>query len=130
MRKPPSGVALTTVAQSPPLGGGTALISSGALAATFPCLELQPAIATTAATQARKKVGFMGSLAPIDHGNGSLVLWPKQRRTAASGNLRRKRLQAGAQLGIGDFAQALAEFFGHRAELRPFGPGGRRRRLA
>src|SRR6185295_6176 len=60
MRKPPAGVALTTVDQSPPLGGGTGLASTGALVAASPCLELQPATATRATAQARNGVGFMG----------------------------------------------------------------------
>jgi hypothetical protein len=37
--------------------------------------------------------------------------------------LRGKRLQALAQLGIGDFAQAFAQFLGYRTKLRPSGRG-------
>src|SRR4051812_15478338 len=65
---PPAPVGFTTSLQSPPLGGATCSILSGALVAASPCFELQPATATTATVQARKKEGFMGSLAPIDHG--------------------------------------------------------------
>src|SRR4051795_5047224 len=59
MTKPPACVGLTTCDQSPPLGGATRSIFTGALVAAFPCFELQPAIATRATAHARNLVGFM-----------------------------------------------------------------------
>src|SRR4051812_24542281 len=128
--KPPAGVALTTVVQSPPLGGGTCSSLTGPVAASLPCFELHPATAMSAAAQARKRIGFIGSFAPIDLGKGYVVGATERRWPDTSGNLRCKRLQASAQLRVGDFAQALADFLGHRTKLRPLGCRCRRHRAA
>src|SRR5574338_12590 len=128
IRKPPCEVGLTTWLQSPPCGGFTVSSFTGALVAASPCLELQPAMATTAIAQTRNLVGVMDSLGSLDHWYLRLRRFRQRRRTAGSGNLRRKRLQAGAQLGIGDLAQTLAQLLRNGAKLgalRPCGRGGR-----
>src|SRR4029079_7090299 len=51
-------------------------------------------------------------------------------RAAASRNSRRKRLQAGAELGIGDLAKPFAKLLRHRPKLRALRPGRSRRRPA
>src|SRR5947209_8531838 len=118
MTNPPADVALTTCDQSPLLGALTGVTLAGAWVAASPCLELQPAIATTAAAQARKTEGFIVSTAPIDLGNGCLALLRDQWRPVASRNFPGKRLQGGAQLGIGDLAQALSQLLGHETDRR------------
>src|SRR5438128_1439088 len=85
----------------------------------LPCLELQPAIAMSATTQARTFVGVMDSMDSLDDRNRRHALVFDGRRAAASGNSRRKRLQAGAKLRIGDLAQPLAELLRHGGELWP-----------
>src|SRR4051812_40146910 len=57
--KLPASVALTTIVQSPPLGGLTCCSLALLLVAASPCFELQPAIATTARAPARKAEGFI-----------------------------------------------------------------------
>src|SRR5215210_6982894 len=58
--KPPAGVGLMTIVQSPPLGGATCSHLTGAsLVLASPALELQPAIAITATAPARKTEGFI-----------------------------------------------------------------------
>src|SRR5215212_3349620 len=66
--KPPAAVGLTTMLQSPPLGGATCSSFTGAVVAASPCFELQPAIATSAAAQAKEWIGFIGSVAPNGFG--------------------------------------------------------------
>src|SRR5438067_261408 len=130
----PAEVALTTSVQLPPGGGLAWVIATVSLATTVPWVwflfVLQPARARAAMVQARKMRTFIGSIAPVDHGYRVIALLRERRRAAASGNLRGKRLQTGAQLGIGNLAQALAELLGYGPELRPWRSGGRRRRLA
>src|SRR5437867_720103 len=85
-------------------------------------------MAIAAMAQARRVRTFICSLSSLDRGYGCLGLIGKRRRAARSGNSSGKRLQAGAQLGIGDFAQALTELLRHGAQLRApqLDRGGRR----
>src|SRR6188472_1035162 len=71
---PPAGVGVTIVLQSPFLGGLTLTVFVPVPVAALPWLELQPAIATTAAAQARKTVGFMISFAPFDRWYVGIIL--------------------------------------------------------
>ena len=59
MTNPPSGVADTTVVQSPPLGGGIALIGAVATAVPLPAFSaLQAVTAKVAATMPVRMVSF------------------------------------------------------------------------
>src|SRR5262245_11852515 len=116
--KPPAGVAITIFVQSPSAGGGTGLytdadVSVGAASLTL----LQAASGRSAMAAQMRVVDFIGSFAPNDLGKGCVVGAAERRRAAISRNLRRKRLQAQAELRVGDFAEPLAQFLGNGPEL-------------
>src|SRR5579859_2481563 len=73
---------------------------------------------------------FIGSVAPVDHGYRIIALLRERWRAAASGNLRGKRLQTGAKLGISDLAQPVAKLLRDGAKLRPLRSWSRRGRLS
>src|SRR5690348_18416413 len=115
--KPPASVAVTTVVQSPFLGGVTAWTGFPE-SAVADALPLAPSFAWQAApvrpiaAMAAMEICFINSLGSLDRGNGFAIGVSERRRPAGSGNSRGKRLQAQPELRIGDFAKSLPQFVG------------------
>ena len=111
MTNAPAGVADTTLVQSRAAGRAECADFAGAATAAGGL------IAKVAAAQASKTTRFIRtSFNSLDHDDRLTLLDPG--RPAASGNPRRKRLQARAELRIGNLAQAFAELLRHRPQLR------------